>query len=874
MKSEKVQYSLMQFLKERSVPFLRENGKIIAQFILTTFFIGIGIWFVKHERAELVEVKYLLFSANWQWVLAGVGLTCVYVILQGLMYVASFASVQSKVSLADAIVLFLKRNFISVFLPAGGISSLAFFTGSIEKKGIKKTHIHFASSVYGFVGILSVVIVAVPAFMYSLVENTIGSGEWYALGAVVLLKLGLILMYRSILKKGWVYEILAKLIPSAEVFMDDLQNNRIDKKKFLLSVFYSVLIEVAGIAHLYVAMIALHFSPSVFAAVMAYIISVIFLIVSPFLRGLGAIEVSMSYVLIRFGYGNIEAIAVTFLYRFFEFWTPLFAGALTFLLKINKLLMRIVPALLLVGLGIINIISVLTPAISGRLTRINDFLPVQAIHASNYLVILAGLFLLVTAAFMLKGLRNAWLFALLLSIVSFIGHLTKAIDFEEAIVALFVILILISTRKEYYIKNNPRIRLIGLQTSLLSVVAVLVYGTIGFYFLDKKHFNIDFSFIQSVRYTFQNYFLIGSSDLMATGSFAKSFLISIKISGFLSLGFLVYTLVRPFIPEATISDDERKTAKELIRQYGSSALDYFKTYNDKLIFFSQNKKAFISYRVSGNFAVVLENPVAENEHEMKACITEFDKYCFENGLKSIYYRVPERSLKIYDAIGKKNLFLGQEGVVDLLSFSLEGGSKKSLRNALKKVSERGFKASVHNPPVKDGLLQKLRSVSDEWLMDTGRSEIVFSQGMFIWNELKQHTIVTVENAEEKVIAFLNIIPDFAKEEGTYDLIRKTKDAPNGIMDFLIIELFNYLKSQNYSAVNLGLAPMSGIDDPHTFPEQSMKFAYEKIKAFSHYKGLRDFKEKFDPRWSNEYLIYSHDYDLLQVPSVLTNVIKP
>ncbi len=874
MKAMELSNSIFQFFKEKSIPFIKENAKIITQFVFTAFFIGIGFWFVKHEQTEFSEVRNVLTTANWIWVVAGIGVTLALFLLHGLMYKASFATVKSSVSLPDSVVLFLKRNFISVFLPAGGISSLAFFTDPIEKKGIKESQIYFASTVYGFVGILSVVVVAIPAFLYALLEGQVGSGEWYALGAVVLLIAGLILMYRSIAAKGIFYNWMMKLIPQSVVFMDDLQNNKIDKRKFLLTVFYSILIEIAGIVHLYVAMTALHFSPSLFAAVMGYIVSVIFLIISPFLRGLGAIEVSMSYCLIRFGFGNVEAIAITFLYRFFEFWIPLFTGAVSFLLKISKLLMRIVPAMLILTLGILNMVSVLTPAIAERLIWINKFLPVEAIHASNYFVMITGLLLLVTAAFMLKGLRSAWWFALFLSIISAIGHLTKAIDFEESIVALVVISILLVTRKEYYVKNNPRLRLIGLQTSILSVAFIILYGTIGFYFIDKKHFNIDFGLLQSIVYTLQNYFLIGSSDLIPVDSFARHFLVSIKISGVLSVGFLIYTFIRPYIVKSIVSSDENKAAGELLKLNGCSGLDYFKTYSDKLFFFSQYKNAFIAYRVSGNFAVALENPVAANPQEMNNCITEFDNFCYESGLKSIFYRVPEESLAVYRSLGKKNLFLGQAGIVDLSTFTLEGPGKKSLRNALNKIKDKGLKATVHQPPVKDGILQKLKSVSDEWLDDTEREEIIFSQGMFVWDELKMQTIITVENAEEKIIAFLNIIPDFAKGEGTYDLIRKTKDAPNGIMDYLLAELFNYLKSQNYSSVNLGLAPMSGMQDPQNFPEKSMKYAYEKIKPFSHYKGLRDYKEKFSPRWLNEYLIYSHDYDLLQVPSALAKVIKP
>jgi phosphatidylglycerol lysyltransferase len=119
-----------------------------------------------------------------------------------------------------------------------------------------------------------------------------------------------------------------------------------------------------------------------------------------------------------------------------------------------------------------------------------------------------------------------------------------------------------------------------------------------------------------------------------------------------------------------------------------------------------------------------------------------------------------------------------------------------------------------------------------------------------------------------------VIPDYAKNEGTYDLIRKTADAPNGVIDFIMITLFNHFKDQGYKSVNIGFSPLAGLAAPHNFPEKSMKFAYERIRSFSHYKGLREAKEKFLPVWHNKYLIYDHDYDLLKVPSALIKVFKP
>lgn len=873
IKSSKIDYCV-KFFKERNIPLLSRNGKIITQFILTVFFLAVAIWFIKQEQSELSQVKNSFTNVETKWILAGGFATIIYILLQGLMYVTSFWAIGVKIKLTQGLILFLKRNFISVFIPAGGVASLYFFTESLSKKGIEKVQIHLASTIYGFIGILSVIIVGIPLILYALLNGKIISSEWIGMCLIVFLILALFLLFNSILNKGTANKLMIKWFPKTEIFLSDLQNHTINQGKFVYTILISVLIEIVGIVHLYIAMMALQFEPSLVGASMAYIISVIFLIISPFLRGLGPVEVSMGFILIRYGFTNTEAISITLLYRVFEFWIPLFAGILTFLSKINKLLMRIIPALLLFCLGIINIISVLTPAISGRLMRLKSFLPLEAIHFSNYLVFTSGLFLLVTSSFMLKGLKMAWWFGLGLSVISIVGNLTKAIDFEESTLALIVCISLIATRKDYYIKTNPKLRLLGLQTAILSVLAVLIYGILGFYFLDKKHFNIDFNISQSIRYTLQNYFLQESYDLNPLDNFSKHFLTSIKISGFISFAFLIYTLIKPYISKNAVTDAEKEIANGLLEKYGKSSLDYFKIYFDKLLFISQNSNSFLAYRITGNFAVVLENPVAKNNAEAKQCIIEFDHFCYEAGLKSIYYRVPEENLEMYKSLGKKYFFVGQEGVVDLTGFNLEGGSKKSLRNGLKKISDLDLKTTINLPPIKDGLLQKIQSVSDEWLEETGREEILFSQGIFLWDELKKQTIITIENKEEKVIAFLNIIPDYTKEEGTYDLIRKTADAPNGIIDFILIELFNYLKSQNLTAVNIGLAPMSGIENPTTIQERSMKYVYEKVKSFSHYKGLRDFKEKFSPSWHNQYIVFSDDYDLIQIPRILSKVIKP
>ena len=137
------QRSLKSHIKRR-FPSIRENSKLIAQFLFTVFIIAIGAWFLKHEKSELGEIKRVLLSSRLQYVILGITVTAIYIGMQGFLYKMAFSSIRSKVPLRLTILLFLKRNLISIFMPAGGVTSLAFFTDDIEKRGTSKTKILFA----------------------------------------------------------------------------------------------------------------------------------------------------------------------------------------------------------------------------------------------------------------------------------------------------------------------------------------------------------------------------------------------------------------------------------------------------------------------------------------------------------------------------------------------------------------------------------------------------------------------------------------------------------------------------------------------------------------------------------------------------------
>lgn len=836
-------------------------------------FIGLFLAFIffRSERRELQSIVPHLEKADRFWMMTGFIVTGIFFWFQGAMYRKSFAAVRLNLPLLQGMILFLKRNFLSVFLPAGGVSSLAYTPSNIRKNGFNRMQMHQASGIYAFAGLLTVFLAGLPVIIY--MASTKGGLHHTGKGLISLLLVLVLLWVTAIsLRPGkYLYRQISKHLPSAAPMLEGLFTAKIDNRAFGSTVVYSLGIELCGMVHVYIAMLALGLPASVGVAAAAYIISVLLMLVSPLLRGLGAVEVSLVYIMELYGYSAGQALAITILYRVFEFWLPLVCGFLAFAWKGRKIFLRLAPVLLIFLLGVINIVSVITPPIHHRLMLLREYIPLRTVHASNLLVLYIGLMLVVTAAFLLKGFRAAWTIAAVLSFLSFLGHLGKALDYEEAVFATVTLVILLATARQYRRRASKKWLQIGFSTALFSLAAVLIAGFISFYFIDKKHFGIDFTWQQSLEHTFRMFFLLQDDELAPVTRFGHEFVALIRWLGFLTWAFVLFALINPYLQAKEDKDTERERARKLVGLYGQSAVDYFKLYRDKQYFFSTQFDAFIAYRVAGGFAIVLGEPVCAEE-DKAAVIREFDMYCRKAGWKAAYYRVDENSIPLFGPLQK--LMIGQEAIVDVQLFNLEGKDKKSLRNGLSGLQKKGFITQLYKPPHEPALLGSLKKVSDEWLQHFDKGELVFSQGLFDAVELQQQDIITVEDAQGEVKAFLNIIPDFSPDECTYDLIRKTADAPGAAMDALIIRLIQYAKDKKQVYLNMGLVPLTGIEQPVNTAEQLLKMAAARIKRFGHYKGLREFKEKYATMWENKYLIYENDFDLLQLPVALNRVMKP
>ncbi len=843
--------------------------ELIAVLVILLAFV-----FFRNERKELAAIIPQLRAANLTWVAVGVGITIVYIVLQGLMYVQSFKAIGLSINLRIAIDLFLKRNLLSVFLPAGGISSLAYTTTQLRKRNLNTTQIHQAGALYGYVGLLTVFLIGVPVILYTVWHNKNFGDAWISLLVLGLL-LGVVfwLVWSFRTHKG-IYRWVELKFPAVASNIDEIFSGEVKLKYLFGTMFASMVVECCGIAHAFVSMYALGLDHSFEAAAIAYTVSVVLMIVSPFLRGLGAVELTMLYIFKAYGYSQAEGLGITILYRVFEFWLPLILGLLAFAWRGKQLLARIGPALLIFFLGMVNLVSVLTPPLADRMKLDRFYLPLEAIHASKFMVLVLGLGLLVTSAYLIKGFRIAFWIAVVFSALSFFGHVFKALDYEEASVALLTLVLLAISYKQYRIKSNIRWVRIGFITFFVALIAICLFDVLSFYFIDKQHFGLDFTWRQSIYHTARSFLLFSDDELMPQTAFGQEFLRITQVLGLFCWFLLIYALARPrLIDDEDSSKSEIERAEQLLLEFGQSPMDFFKLGKDKSLFFSEVSEGFTAYRLANEFAIVLDEPVCE-QGDKEELVQEFDEYCYANGLKAIYYRVDENSLVHFSSLRKQKINIGQEAVLELDAFKLEGKDRKSLRNGLNAIQKKGFTTEVLKAPQTREIIDQLKVISNEWLKEFDKKEMVFSQGMFDERELISQDIIVLKNDTNQIVAFLNIVPDYAKDECTYDMIRKSLEAPGGSMDALIVELINYAKQKQYVYLNLGMVPMTGLGSTDSPAEKIMKFASTRLGNFKHYHSLRDFKEKYATFWENKYLIFDNDFDLIQLPVALVKVMKP
>jgi phosphatidylglycerol lysyltransferase len=250
-------------------------------------------------------------------------------------------------------------------------------------------------------------------------------------------------------------------------------------------------------------------------------------------------------------------------------------------------------------------------------------------------------------------------------------------------------------------------------------------------------------------------------------------------------------------------------------------------------------------------------------------VWSFREACDRFAARPVFYQVGAENLPIYIDAGLSLAKLGEEARVELRTFDLEGAARAELRRVHRRAQREGVKFEVI--PVADvrSRLPAMRAVSDDWLSTKGIAEKGFSLGSFDPDYLGNFDCAAA-SIDGRLVAFANLWRTDNHAELSVDLMRHASDAPRGLMDYLFTEIMLWGKQAGYRWFNLGMAPLSGLQDREFAPmwNRTAAFLYRHGEHFYNFEGLRHYKEKFDPQWRPRYLASTGGWAL---PRVLVDV---
>jgi phosphatidylglycerol lysyltransferase len=500
--------------------------------------------------------------------------------------------------------------------------------------------------------------------------------------------------------------------------------------------------------------------------------------------------------------------------------------------------------------GAVLLFSGATPTLGARKEWLRLAVPLPLVELSHFLASVAGAALLVLARGLQRRLDAAYQLTIVVLGAAIIFQFFKGFDYEEAAILSVMLFGLVASRRHFYRKGSFVNESFG--PGWIGAIVLVLISSAWLGFFSYKH----------VEY---------SSDLWWRFSFradAPRFLRgSVGVVGALLI-FAIRRLLRPAAPEPDPPDAAAiERAHEVVRRDPHSQSN-LALLGDKSFLFSESGRSLIMYGVEGRSWIAMGDPIGDDE-EKPELIWRFRELCDIHAGWPVFYEVQRSNLHLYLDVGLTPLKIGEAALVPLDDFNLEGGTRKWMRKTLRKVEEEGCSFDlipIENVPA---MVPELRAISDAWLSEKKTREKGFSLGFFAENYVRMFPVAVVRH-EGTIVAFANVWTSANHEQLSVDLMRHVAEAPAGVMDYMFVHLMQWGAAQGFHYFNLGMAPLSGLENRTIAPlwNRVGALTFRFGENFYNFQGLRQYKEKFDPIWEATYIASPGG---LVLPRILTQL---
>ncbi|MEU1098927.1 segregation/condensation protein A [Streptomyces sp. NPDC005877] len=329
------------------------------------------------------------------------------------------------------------------------------------------------------------------------------------------------------------------------------------------------------------------------------------------------------------------------------------------------------------------------------------------------------------------------------------------------------------------------------------------------------------------------------------------------------------TLFRSQRMEAALHGDEEPRIRALLRAYGrDDSLGYFATRRDKAVVFSPSGKAAVTYRVEAGVALASGDPVGDPEAWGPAIAAWLDvarKYAWAPAVMG----ASTEGATVYARYGLGAIQLGDEAILHVARFDLDGREMRVTRQAVRRVARTGATTRVRrHSALTEEEMGQIVDRADAW-RDT-ETERGFSMALDRLGDPADGDCLLVEafDAGGRLIALLSFVP-WGPDGISLDLMRRDRGAPNGVMEFMVAELCAYAPKLGVRRISLNFAVFrSAFEEGARIGAGPVLRLWRRLLLFFskwwQLEALYRSNVKYQPQWFPRFLCYGDAGSLARV----------
>ncbi|MDH6522215.1 phosphatidylglycerol lysyltransferase domain-containing protein [Streptomyces sp. SAI-090] len=347
--------------------------------------------------------------------------------------------------------------------------------------------------------------------------------------------------------------------------------------------------------------------------------------------------------------------------------------------------------------------------------------------------------------------------------------------------------------------------------------------------------------------------------------------VDITINILLAAAFclVLYACFRSPRGRRLLGDEDEERLRCLLAKHGArDSLGYFALRRDKAAMWSPSGKAAITHRVVGAVSLASGDPIGDPEAwpgAIDAWLAEARRHAWTPAVMG----ASEEAGTIYARHGLNALELGDEALVEVCDFSLEGRAMRVVRQAHNRVRRAGYTVTVRrHEDIPDDEMATLIERADAWR--DGATERGFSMALGRLGDPGDGRCVMLEcrDAEDMPRALLSFVP-WGENGLSLDLMRRDRACENGLMEFMVVELLLHAKEIGVERVSLNFAMFRSVFErgARLGAGPVLRLWRSILTFFSRWwqiESLYRANAKYRPVWEPRFLLFAKSSDIPRI----------